>query len=256
MTRYDFITSDIHLGAVPDQTEQAFLQFIDHVGTCGRTLLLVGDLFDFWFEYRSVVPGRHFRVLAALSGLVHAGVPVTLVGGNHDAWGGRFLREEVGLDFRTGSFTTRFGGRPALVAHGDGLGRGDLRYRVLKTVLRSRITIGAFRAIHPDLGIRIARAVTRTEARPDDDPRVLGRARFIEEWGRARLAEDAALAWVICGHAHVPALIEVEPGRFYVNAGDWLTHFSYATIDAAGVPELREWPGRRTTPARPAGRAG
>jgi len=247
MARYDFITSDIHLGAVPDRTEHAFLQFIDHVGTSGRSLLLVGDLFDFWFEYRSVVPGRHFRVLAALSGLVRSGIPVTLVGGNHDAWGGRFLREEIGLDFRTGSFTMEFGGRPALVAHGDGLGRGDLRYRVLKSFLRSRFTIGAFRAIHPDLGIRIARAVTRTEARLDNDPRVLGRARFIEEWARARLAEDAALAWVICGHAHVPALIEVEPGRFYINAGDWLTHFSYVTIDAEGVPALAEWPAQRKT---------
>ncbi|MCI0435715.1 MAG: UDP-2,3-diacylglucosamine diphosphatase [Gemmatimonadetes bacterium] len=253
MTRYDFITSDIHLGAVPGQTERAFLEFLEHVGVHGRSLLLAGDLFDFWFEYRTVVPSAHFRVLAALSRLVGAGIPVTLAGGNHDAWGGRFLREEVGLDFRTGWFRTELAGREALVAHGDGLGRGDLRYRILKTILRGRFTIGAFRVLHPDLGVPVARRLSRTETRPGDDPRLRGRARFLEEWARARLAEEPGLGWVICGHSHVPALIQVEPARFYINAGDWLTHKSYVTIDESGVPALREW---RTGPVADDGRRG
>ncbi len=242
MARYEFITSDIHLGAVPDRTERAFVRFIEHVGATGRSLLLVGDLFDFWFEYRSVVPGRHFRVLAALSELVRAGIPVTLLAGNHDAWGGRFLQEEVGLDFRAGPLRMELAGRPALVAHGDGLGRGDLRYRMLKRVIRGRLTIGAFRALHPDLGMRIARRVSRTEARSADDPRVRSRAKFIEDWGRAQLAAEPTLGWVVCGHAHVPSLIEVEPARYYINAGDWLTHFTYVVIDGTGAPALREWP--------------
>src|SRR5690606_22374680 len=158
-----FIASDVHLGAVPDSTEHAFVAFLRHVGEHGAALLLNGDLFDFWFEYGTVIPGRHFRVLAALADLVDAGIPVTLVGGNHDAWGGRFLREEVGVVFHDGLLRTELAGKPALVAHGDGLGRGDLGYRVLKRVLRSRAAILAFRALHPELGVRLARAVSRTE---------------------------------------------------------------------------------------------
>src|SRR5690606_13931689 len=110
MQRPDYIASDVHLGAVPRETEQAFLAFLDHVGAHARTLLLAGDLFDFWFEWGPVVPGKHFRVLSALAELVDAGIPVTLLGGNHDAWGGRFLREEVGVAFHPDPVRLELGG--------------------------------------------------------------------------------------------------------------------------------------------------
>src|SRR5690606_24926378 len=193
----------------------------------GTALLLNGDLFDFWFEYGTVIPGRHFRVLAALADLVDAGIPVTMVGGNHDAWGGRFLREEVGIDFHAGSVRLDLAGRPALVAHGDGLGRGDLGYRLLKTVLRSRAAILGFRALHPELGVRLARAVSRTEGRGEGEAAAQGRSRFLEAWAAEQLEADPALAWVVCGHAHMPAVRELEPGRFYLNAGDWIHHETY-----------------------------
>src|SRR5690606_13185553 len=135
------IVSDLHLGGVPRATERRFLRFLERVAADARALLIAGDLFDFWFEYATVVPGKHFRVLAALAELVEAGVPVTFAGGNHDAWGGRFLREEVGVEFHDRPFRTTLAGRPALVAHGDGLGTGDFRYRVLKAVVRSSVTI-------------------------------------------------------------------------------------------------------------------
>jgi UDP-2,3-diacylglucosamine hydrolase len=244
----DYITSDIHLGAVPRETERAFLDFLEHVGREAATLLIAGDLFDFWFEYGTIIPGRHFRVLAALASLVDAGVPVTMAGGNHDAWGGRFLREEVGLTFHDGQFVTMLGGRRALVAHGDGLGRGDFRYRALKAMLRSRAAILAFRALHPELGVRLASAVSSTEAKADSDHGVAARANFLEEWARARLAEDPTLSWVVCGHAHVPVIREVAPGRCYVNAGDWITHYTYVTVPAAGPAELRRWPVQAARP--------
>ena len=222
----DFIASDVHLGAVPRQTESEFIAFLEHVGAHGRTLLLVGDLFDFWFEYGPVVPGRHFRVLAALRELVDAGIPVTLMGGNHDAWGGRFLREEVGVAFHSGMLRMEIGGKSALVAHGDGVGRGDLKYRALKAVLRSRVAILGFRMLHPELGMRIARAVSSTEGKVESDAAAEGRAAYIAEWARERLREEPELDFVICGHAHVPAIEEVSPGRFYLNAGDWIRHDS------------------------------
>lgn len=236
-----YIASDTHLGAVPEATERAFVSFLEHIAADAGGLLLVGDLFDFWFEYGTVIPGKHYRTLAALSRLVDAGVEVAMIGGNHDAWGGRFLREEVGIDFRTGPLQTTIAGRPALVAHGDGLGGGDLRYRVLKTVLRSKPVIVAFRMLHPQLGLRLARAVSRTETRVDDAA-ARGRADFIEAWALSQLERDADLGWVICGHAHVPRLREVAPGRYYVNAGDWIRHYSYVRVDDGGLPAMLTWP--------------
>lgn len=243
MTKPDYITSDVHLGAVPEERERSFLRFLSHTGAEAGRLLIPGDLFDFWFEYGEVIPGRHFRVLASLRELVDAGVPVILLGGNHDAWGGRFLEEHVGVSFHAGHLRTAIAGKPALLAHGDGLGRGDLKYRALKKVLRSRVTIAAFRALHPELGLKIARRVSTTEAKADDDPGKQGRAAFIEEWARTQLAEDPSLGWVVCGHAHLPVLEEVEPGRYYVNAGDWLTHRSYVVVSGGGEPELCVWEG-------------
>ena len=241
MAKPDYIASDAHLGAVPRERERAFLAFLESLGSEAGTLLINGDLFDFWFEYGTVIPGKHFRVLAILADLVDAGIKVTLMGGNHDAWGGRFLREEVGVAFHTGLLRTELAGRPALVAHGDGLGKGDLRYRALKSVVRSKATIGLFRAIHPEIGLRIAQAVSRTETRQDDSA-LRGRAQFLEQWGKARLAEDPSLSWVVCGHAHLPACVAVEPGRYYLNAGDWIRHNSYIVISAGGDPDLRYWP--------------
>src|SRR5690606_18615509 len=187
MDRSDYIASDVHLGAVPRETETAFLDFLEHVGAHARSLLLVGDLFDFWFEYGPVIPGKHFRVLAALRELVDAGVPVTLMGGNHDAWGGRFLREEVGVAFHADAIEMELGGRRALVAHGDGVGRGDLKYRALKAVIRSRPAILGFRLLHPELGMRLAGAVSTTEHKVENDDRARSRAEFIAEWARERL---------------------------------------------------------------------
>ena len=236
-----YITSDVHLGAVPSRTERAFLRFLEHVGGEGSRLIIPGDLFDFWFEYGDVVPGAHFRVLAGLAELVEAGVPVTVTGGNHDAWGGRFLEEHVGVSFHDGHARTEIAGRAALLAHGDGLGKGDLKYRALKLVLRSRPAIWTFRALHPELGLRLARRVSSTEMKADTDPGKVGRAAFIEGWARERLEAEPERAYVVCGHSHLPAVTEMAPGRYYLNAGDWLSHWSYITVDEAGVPTLRTW---------------
>jgi UDP-2,3-diacylglucosamine hydrolase len=138
----------------------------------------------------------------------------------------------------------QLGGQRALVAHGDGLGAGDLKYRALKAVIRSRAAIAAFRALHPMLGLRLAERVSSTDAKPGEAAQLAGRAAFLEEWARARLAEDAGLGFVVCGHSHVPALVPVSEGRFYLNAGDWLRHFSYVRLED-GVPVLARWGAQR-----------
>jgi UDP-2,3-diacylglucosamine hydrolase len=252
MGKADYVVSDVHLGAVPDETERAFVAFLDHLGGRVNTLLIAGDLFDFWFEYGEVIPGRHFRTLAALSRLVDAGVPVVLAGGNHDWWGGAFLSEHVGITFHDRPFHMDLAGGRALVAHGDGLGSGDLKYRLLKTVIRSRLAVGAFRALHPELGLRLARAVSSTEPKTDAELASAGRAAFLQAWAEQQLDADPSLQWVVCGHSHLPALHEHGAGRFYLNAGDWITHNSYFEVDAAGA-RLRRWGDGQT--ARPAPQA-
>ncbi|MDB4947637.1 MAG: Calcineurin-like phosphoesterase superfamily domain protein [Gemmatimonadetes bacterium] len=239
-----YVVSDTHLGAVPPATERAFRGFLAHVREHASELLINGDLFDFWFEYRSVILREHFRVVAALADVVEAGVPVTFVGGNHDAWAGSFLRDEVGIRVIDGPVRMELGGRRTLVAHGDGVGAGDLRYRMLKAVIRSRVSIRAFRALHPDLGRRIANVASTTEHKAGTgDVRAKNRADFIEAWGVREMEADASLDLVLTGHAHVPLVREVAPGRFYANSGDWIRSYTYLVLPPeGGAPEMRIWP--------------
>jgi UDP-2,3-diacylglucosamine hydrolase len=248
MNRPDFIVSDVHLGVVPDDTERELVSFLDYVGTEANSLLVAGDLFDFWFEYGEVIPGRHFRTLAALARLVDAGIPVVMAGGNHDAWGGRFLTEHVGISYHLEPFRMKLGGADALIAHGDGLGKGDLKYRALKTVIRSRVSIAAFRALHPELGLKLARAVSRTEPKADAALAAEGRSKFLLGWASEQLEQDPSLAYVVCGHSHLPMLHEHAPGRWYINSGDWVSHYSYARVGTEG-PQLLTWKGGKPSVA-------
>jgi UDP-2,3-diacylglucosamine hydrolase len=235
-----YISGDVHLGAVPKEREVAFVRWLEHAAASAERIVLNGDLFDFWFEYRSVIPRGHTRVLGALAAAVDAGVPVTLVGGNHDWWGGSYFEDEIGVTFLHDPAVLELAGRRTFLAHGDGLGRGDVRYRVLRWMLRGRTTRWAFRALHPDLGARIAKLVSKTEDRgPNEDEK--RRAEALEAWAVARLRSDPTLDLVVVGHTHIPVLMEVAPGRWYVNSGDWVTHNSYLVLDPGVPPRVLEW---------------
>jgi UDP-2,3-diacylglucosamine hydrolase len=239
------VVSDIHLGAVPDSTERMFRRFLEHASEHAAELLINGDLFDFWFEYRTVIPSRYYRVLAALADTVESGVPVAFTSGNHDAWGGAFLRDSVGLRLIDGAVTEQWAGRRVLIAHGDGVGAGDRRYRALRRVIRNPWVVRAFRALHPDLGSRIALRASSTETKAHDGGgEGQGRADHIERWATEQIRRDPSLELVLAGHAHVPCVREVAPGRYYANSGDWIHHFSYLELPAGGgAPLLRRWPG-------------
>ena len=210
--------------------------------TSPTDLLINGDLFDFWFEYGTVVLSRHYQVLRILSDLVEAGVRIRLLGGNHDSWGGRFLEDEVGIELIEGPVRIQIGGRSAYVAHGDGLGGGDWGYRALRSVIRSRPARAGFRQIHPDWSARLIRAVSRTESRHGrpDDPSSDKRSTRLRELATRMLTSDPSLDLVVFGHCHQPELLEVAPGRHYLNAGDWLHHCTWAEVTGEDV-RLNQW---------------
>jgi UDP-2,3-diacylglucosamine hydrolase len=235
------VVSDAHLGAAPRPNEEAFLEFLAGVPERGRDLLINGDLFDFWFEYRSVILSHHFQVLRVLAELADAGVRMRMVGGNHDSWGGRFLRDEIGIEPLDGPLTTEVGGRRAFVAHGDGLGGGDWGYRALKKLIRSRPARFAFREVHPDWSARLIRGVSRTESRHGRaaDRSSIARAEHLSRLADELLAGDPELDLVIFGHSHTPELREVAPGRHYLNAGDWVHHRTWAEVTREDVKLMR-----------------
>lgn len=237
-----YVTSDAHLGAVSDDHTRALLRWLEWAAERASVLVVNGDLFDFWFEYRTVVPRGHTRLLGLLARIVDAGVPVHLMGGNHDWWGGSFLEEEIGVRFHRVPVRLDLAGHRVLVAHGDGVGRGDLGYRLLRTVIRSPLTRRIFRWIHPDVGAALARRVSRTEVRQRSEPGGSPeRVRELERWARERLLEEEELDHVLLGHVHRLIQVEVAPDRFYLNTGDWLHHDSYAVLTPGEPPYLARW---------------
>ena len=233
MSDRTIVVSDVHLGAVPEENERSFLAFLAEAPRWGDDLLINGDLFGFWFEYKRVVPRGYMGVLAGLRALVEDGMAIRFVGGNHDAWGGSFLRDEIGLEVLEGPVVTDVGRRRAYVAHGDGLGGADWGYRALKTLTRSTFGRTLFRWIHPDVGVPLARIASRTEQVHVSGPEADGaRAEPLAAYAAGVLAERTDLDLVVLGHAHRPELTEVEKNRFYLNSGDWVHHGSFAVVSA------------------------
>ena len=237
------VVGDAHLGAAADPgDERAFHDFLVAVPDLGTRLLVVGDLFDFWFEYRAVIPRRPFRTVAKLAALVERGIPVDLFGGNHDRWGGAFWRDDLGIAFHAGGADLTLAERRAHVIHGDGLSDVKLGARVLHAVLRSRATTWLFGALHPDRGFALAGRLSDTLGETNRSGAVaLAAAAQQEAWARALLDRRPELALVIAGHTHRRTLVEHAPGRWYLNAGQWMVDRAYAIVTAGGVT-LHSWP--------------
>jgi UDP-2,3-diacylglucosamine hydrolase len=243
-----YFVSDAHLGAEvlrdpePERRLHALLESLP--GRAG-TLVIGGDLFDFWFEYRTAVPRRYFGTLARLRALREAGIEIHYLTGNHDFWLGHFLADELGVRTHAGALSLEAQGRRLWIHHGDGLIGGDLGYKLLRGVLRNRASIALYGLLHPDLGIPLALRVSRWSrgSRPE---KPLDAERLWREIALPRFAEgyDA----VVVGHFH-HAHERHEPGRDFVLTGDWIGGSTYAVLEN-GALRLARW-----TDARAAGTA-
>lgn len=232
-----YIFSDAHLGAGAADEDRALATFLHHLQGRAGSLLINGDLFDFWFEWRHVMPRGHVRVLGALAELRDSGLPTLMLGGNHDCWGGDILSKDVGIDFQLGTLEASLGGWRAHVEHGDGLRPvEDRAYRRLRTVLRNRLAIRAFRTLHPDWASRLASG--------SSDASRVHRARDggagLREIAQGILERDARLELVVFGHSHVSALERAPGGGVYANPGAWLDSRSYLVATPERI-ELRRW---------------
>jgi UDP-2,3-diacylglucosamine hydrolase len=238
-----FFFSDAHLGTESEPRERArealLIEFLKSLAGRPARLYVVGDLFDFWFEYRTAIPRRYFKMLCTLRQVREAGVEITYLTGNHDFWLGTFLAAEIGIIPRENPLTLDLQGRRIWIHHGDGLVAGDLGYRMLKKVLRSRVSIALYQLLHPDLGIPFAHWVSNF-SRHSRGQLPLEAERLLREIAKPRFAEGYDT--VMIGHFH-HAYEHREDGREFFILGDWIDRFTYLVLEN-GRFQLHVWPTR------------
>jgi UDP-2,3-diacylglucosamine hydrolase len=227
-----YFFSDAHLGAalVPDAAQQLryFDRFLDEVMDRGKSLVFVGDLFDFWYEWRSVVPKQPFHILYRLRQLADRGIEIHFLAGNHDFRLHGFLEQEIGMQIHLDELCATIGDQRVYIFHGDGILKRDSGYRAMKRVFRSPIAQRMFSWLHPDLAMRIARGTSKTsrtlkQKHPGDDAEYLA-------FAQSKFA--AGFQGVVLGHTHRPVEY-LEGNSVYVNLGDWISHYTYGLHDGA-----------------------
>lgn len=239
-----YIISDTHLGAASPEVERTLLGFLRALRGRASTLVVNGDLFDFWFEWKTVIPRGAVKTLGALSELKDSGTEIIWIAGNHDCWGGEVLRKDLGVDYRMDAWEGRLAGWRARIEHGDGLREvEDKGYRRLRTVLRSPISIRLFRWLHPDLATKIATATSHTSRgyRPRDE------GTGLRAVAHATLEADPSLDLLVYAHSHVASLERVGRG-VYANAGSWLDSPTYLSLSERAIG-LHAWNGSLDSPA-------
>lgn len=234
------IISDIHLGVTPRETERLFEAYLRSLKGSIKSLVINGDLFDFWFEWKSVIPRTGFRALAELAALRDSGIEILWIAGNHDCWGGEVLTKDIGVTYHTGPWEGYIGPWKVRFEHGDGLREvEDRRYRMIRPIMRSPFAIRVFRALHPDWATNIASGssqASRTHRAKDG-------GRGLQQIGHKQLVDDPSLNLVVFGHSHVAALDKVREDGFFANAGSWLDAPTYLELTDDRI-DLREWLGK------------
>jgi UDP-2,3-diacylglucosamine hydrolase len=234
-----FILSDAHVGAAPAPTTAALLRFLRRLRGQPGSLVLNGDILDFWFEWRRAIPSFALPVLGALGELRASGMPITWIAGNHDCWGGDVLRRELGIAYQTTAMRGAIGHWDVEIEHGDGLrGYADRGYLRIKPILRHPLSVWAFKLVHPDFGTRLALGTSeasRVHSAEDDG---IG----LRDVALARIASRGPQSVVVFGHSHVAGLTRAPGGGVYANPGAWGDVPRYLRISATRVElfELRD----------------
>lgn len=237
-----FFVSDIHLRLSPSEDEQTkrdqLIAFIDHVIEKKGTLFVVGDLFDFWFEYKFLIPKAYFDVLTALYRAKLKGIELFFVPGNHDFWYLEFMKENIFTDISDKGYSIEVNGKKFEILHGDGLLSWDRSYRLLRGLLHNRIFVALYRWLHPDIGFMIGRAISRS-GRHDVHTREYNDAVIGELKEFAASHFQNGTDFVIMGHYHQVRKVDFGNGTLMV-LGDWIRYRSFGYFDGREL-SLNYW---------------
>jgi len=226
--------SDLHLGIdakeSSTQREIHFCRWLNKQKDEIHQIFLVGDIFDYWFEYKHVVPKGYFRLFSCLSELSSMGISIHYLKGNHDQWHYGYLQSQLGITIHDGPIEMNIGGHNFFIAHGDGLGQGDLGYKLIRSILKNPIAQWIFACIHPFIGIPLMRYMS-AQSRDGRHEDTSGSSR-LQDYA-TEIAERRRIDYFICGHVHDPQMktLDVNRQTIYCNLGDWITHYTYATWD-------------------------
>ena len=236
-----YFASDFHLG-IPDyarslEREKKVVRWLCEIEKDAAVIFLMGDLFDFWFEYKTVVPKGFTRLLGKIAELTDKGISVQLFTGNHDMWIFDYLPHETGVHLHRNPITVHYNDKRFYLGHGDGLGPGDEGYKFIKKVFASPLCQWLFARIHPNLGIGLAHYWSRKSrlANGINDAAFLGEDKeWLVIYCKVQLKKEHA-DYFIFGHRHLPLDIKVGENSRYINLGDWYSYFSYAEFDGKEV---------------------
>ena len=240
-----YFASDFHLGAHPRsatrEREARIVAWLDYIKSDAAELYLMGDVFDFWFEYATVVPRGYIRFLGKLAELADADVKITLFKGNHDMWMFGYLKNELGARIVNDELIIERSGKTFYLHHGDGLGPGDRTYKILKKIFRSHFCQWLFARLHPNLGIGIAqRWSAHSRLASGGKEKFQGEA---NEWLAVyakELLEHQRYDYFIFGHRHLPIDLALPKRSRYINLGEWINYNTYAVFDGSEL-ELKTW---------------
>lgn len=230
-----YFASDFHLGLNARlnsiERERLIIKWLDEIKDQAVAIFFVGDIWDFYFEYKKVVPKGFVRLLGKMAALRDAGIELHFFRGNHDMWMFSYLEDELGIPIHDHPLEVELQGKRLMIGHGDGLGPGDRGYKFLKRIFRHPLAQGVFRWLHPDVGIRMAEYWSTTSRRASSDRSL----RFFEddEWLIQYCEEvlcEKKVDYFIFGHRHLPIVHHFDKST-YINLGDWLEFQTYAVLD-------------------------
>ena len=239
-----YFISDLHVGAGDTKKEKEKLEhlfsFFDYIEKPKNKLFIVGDLFDFWFEYKHVVPGKYYRLFFRFSKMIEKGVEIHFLPGNHDFWIRDFFEKEIGFDVHPEVFETEIDGVKFFLFHGDGVSKKDKGYQLLKKIFRNPLNIFLYRWLHPDIGVPLANLSSHTSRKHTANKKLNDEDDYLE------FAVDKfkkGFDCVIMGHSHNP-WIETINGKHLINLGDWINNFYYGLF-SNGELSLNYWKNKK-----------
>lgn len=241
-----YFLSDFHLGA-PDYEhsitrEKKIVAFLDTIKPDAAEIFIVGDIFDFWYEYKTVVPKGYVRLLGKLAEITDAGIPIHFFIGNHDMWMRGYFEKELNIPVYAEPKIFEWNGKKFYIGHGDGLGPGDHGYKFIKKIFRNRFCQWLFGLLHPTWGIGIANYFSRKSRAKtgNSDAIFLGEDKeWLVIYSREILAKEH-FDYFVFGHRHLPLDIRLSKNSRYINLGDWINYFTYAVFDGNDLA-LKKW---------------